>query len=327
MRDTAAVTCSAMRFGIRPLAKSAYVMPKALAWAQQSSRSYDHVLAYWGNYAGTCAYLFHRLQGLRIPFSLFVHAGIDLYHDQVYMREKLRYADNIVTCSAFNREYIKDQFPDVFNEISEKIYVHHHGLDFATLSYEPRGRLPQRVIAVGMLETYKGFDYLIRAARELISRGRNIEIELIGDGKQRDSLKDLANELGLGDRLRFRGLLRPEEVHLAMQQATILVHPSNGLNDGVPNVIKEAMAVGTPVVASDVAGIPELLGNGQYGMLVPTRDTTALANAMEILLTDDALRRRFADAARQHVETNFDLWRAGELLADRLRSSVRLNRN
>ena len=90
-------------------------------------------------------------------------------------------------------------------------------------------------------------------------RGIDSEIELLGDGEEEGSLKTLANELKISEMVRFKGWVRPEEVQMAMRQATVLVHPSSRLWDGVPNVIKEAMAVGTPVIASSVAGIPEVI--------------------------------------------------------------------
>ena len=324
IRDVAAVSASAIKFGVGPVAKSAYVFMKALSWAQRAGRDYDHVLAYWGNYAGTCAYIFHRLLRQEIPFSIFLHAGIDLYENQVYLRQKLLYADNIITCSKFNRQFLHDRFSDVFPVISEKIHVHQHGLDFTQFLYEPEDRLPRRILGVGSLEKYKGFEYLLLSAAELIRRGVKVEVELVGDGKEEQALKNLAKKLAILDNVKFRGWLHPEEVRKAMRNATALVHPSPDLGDGVPNVIKEAMALGTPVIASSVAGIPELLANGRNGILVPAKDVKALAHSIETILSQEQLRRTYAKAARKHAEKEFDLWRAGRCLADLLSSTTRL---
>jgi glycosyltransferase involved in cell wall biosynthesis len=324
LRDTAAVGASAARFGREPVMKSGYVLLKAWAWARDYRDDYDHVLAYWGNYAGTCAYVFHRLLNRNMPFSLFLHAGIDLYQSQIYLREKLLYADNIITCSKFNQKFLSDKFSEIFHLISDKIYLHFHGLDFSDFVYEQENRLPERILAVGSLETYKGFDYLLRACHELRTRGIYNEVEFVGDGEEADSLKTLAEKLQISENVRFRGWLHHEEVRRAMRQATVLVHPSPELGDGVPNVIKEAMALGTPVIASNVAGIPELLENGRNGMLVPPKDVRMLANAIETLLADGGLRRKYADAARKYVEHNFDLWRSGRCLADLLYATRRV---
>jgi len=325
IRDAFAVSASAIKFGAGPLAKSGYVFMKAWTWALRTCYDYDHVLAYWGNYAGTCAYMFHRLLRREIPFSIFVHAGIDLYENQVYLRQKLLYADNIITCSKFNRQFLHDRFSDVFPRIKDKIYIHQHGLDFTQFLYEPDDRLPRRVLGVGSLEKYKGFEYLILSAHELIRRGVNVEVELVGDGKEEEALKRLANKLHIAENVKFRGWLHSEEVRKAMRNATVLVHPSPDLGDGVPNVIKEAMALGTPVIASSVAGIPELLDNGRNGILVPAKDVKALANSIETILSQGQLRRTYANAARRHAEKEFDLWRAGRCLANLLSSTTRLN--
>ena len=96
-----------------------------------------------------------------------------------------------------------------------------------------------------------------------------------------------------------------------------------GLGDAVPTVIKESMALGTPVVASNVAGIPELLDGGRCGMLVPPQNVEALADAIKTLLANTAMRRTYADAARKYAEEQFDLWRNGRRLARVLRSTKR----
>jgi colanic acid/amylovoran biosynthesis glycosyltransferase len=324
LQDVTAISASAAKFGIRPLAKTVYVLLKGWTWAQAHPANYDHILAYWGNYSATCAYVYDRLASPRTPFSIFLHAGMDLYRTPIYMRQKLLYAENIITCSEFNRRFIYDHFSDISPLISDKIYVHHHGLDFREFLYEPDDRPARKIIGVGRLERPKGFNYLLLAAHELSQRGIKIEVELIGDGKETDALRALADTLRITDNVRFRGWLTPDEARIAMRQATALVHPSPDLGDGMPNVIKEAMALGTPVIASNVAGIPELLDSGGCGILVPPKDVKALADAIETLLANKAMRRKFADAARQHAEKKFDLWQNGQRLANLLSSTTRL---
>jgi colanic acid/amylovoran biosynthesis glycosyltransferase len=324
LRDAAAISTSAMKFGVGPLAKTVYALLEAWAWAQENRAKYDHILAYWGHYPATCAYVYHHLTAPHIPFSIFVHAGMDLYGDPLYMRQKLLYADNIITCCEFNIEFIHNRFQNIFHSIQDKLYVHHHGLDFGEFPYEPDARPPRRVIAVGRLEKQKGFNYLLSAAHQLLRQNIDIEVELIGEGDESDALRAMTRELQITDKVRFRGWLTFDEVRNAMRQATIMAHPSPDLGDGVPNVIKEAIALGTPVIASNVAGIPELLDNGRCGMLVPPRDIKGLADAIKTLLSNEAMRRKYADAARKHAEQKYDLWRNGQHLAERLYSTTRL---
>jgi glycosyltransferase involved in cell wall biosynthesis len=326
LQDTAAISASVAKFGVAPLAKTAYVLLEAWVWAQEHFTNYDHILAYWGNYSATCAYVYHRLTAPEIPFSIFLHAGVDLYRNPLYMRQKLLYADNIITCSEFNIQFIHDRFQDIFHLLEDKTYVHHHGLDFREFSYEPADRSSRRVIAVGRLVKQKGFDYLLHAVHELQCQGINVEVELVGEGSESAALRALADELQITDKVRFRGWLASDEVQNAIRQATIMAHPSADLGDGVPNVIKEAMALGTPVVASNVAGIPELLDHSRCGMLVPPRDVKALADAIQKLLANETMRHRYAQAARAHAEKKYDLWRNGQRLAALLSSTIRLKR-
>jgi glycosyltransferase involved in cell wall biosynthesis len=321
--DSAFIGASAIRYGMGPSVKSIYVALKAGVWAQQYSDTYDHVLAYWGNYVGTSAYIYHRLCASKKPFSLFLHARVDLYKDPIYLRQKLLYADRIITCCDFNREYILQQFPDVVHEIRDKIFVHYHGVNFDELPMKADNRSPGKIIAVGRFVEHKGFDYVLRAARLLKDRGVNVEVELVGDGEEAAYLRSLAADLNLGDKVKFAGWLAADEVPEAIRRAMVLVHPSPEIGDGVPNVIKEAMAVGTPVIGSTVAGIPELLDNGNCGMLVPPKDSTVLADAIQTMVIDDALREKYALAARRRAEQKFDLWQNGRRLAGALATAVR----
>lgn len=323
LRDSCAIRASAIRYGLKPVLKSEYTFLKAWAWAQEQGDRYDHVLAYWGNYSASCAYLFHRLMARTVPFSMFLHAGTDLYRDQVFLRQKLLYADHVFVVCDFNRQFIKARYPDIYSRLEEKIHVYHLGLDLTEFSYRVDGRKPRTILAVGSLEKIKGFDYLISAVAELTRRGVDVELELVGDGPEREHLVELATRHGIASRVAFRGFLNFEAVRRAMAEATMLVHPSPSLGDAVPTVIKEAMAIGTPVVATRVAGIPELVDDGRCGVLVPAKDVSALADGIARLLDDPVLQRHYATAGRRYVEEKFDLWRNGSALAVQLKCTAR----
>jgi glycosyltransferase involved in cell wall biosynthesis len=318
VRAAAAISASALRYGPLPLLKSLYVLPKAWAWAVERGDQYDQILAYWGNYAGTAAYLFHRLTGGRIPLTLWLHAGTDLYLRPVYLRQKLNDADGVITCCEFNRTFIEQHYGDRVPGIAERIHVCYHGLDLREFPFHPGGRPAARLLAVGRLAPDKGFANLLRAARLLVDRGHEVEVQVVGDGPERGALQQLAGALGIAERVHFRGWVRFDEVRRAMSEATLLVHPSDRLGDGLPNVLREAMALGTPVIASRIAGIPEALDDGRCGVLVPPGDVPALVDAIALLLSDPGLRQGLARRARQWTELNFDMWRNGARLAEHL---------
>jgi glycosyltransferase involved in cell wall biosynthesis len=313
---------SGARFGVVPAIKTALSAAKARAWAEAHCGRFDHVLAYWGNYAATAACLFHQVAAPRAPFTMFLHAGVDLYRQRVYMREKLRYADNIIVVCDFNRRFLAETYPDLAPELAPKLHVHRLGLDLDALAFrELRPKTPT-ILAVGRFDRRKGFDVLLTAARRLSGRA-SFRLVLAGDGPEASRLEALARRLGIADRVEFPGWLTFDQVRQAMGEAWLLVHPSSGLGDAVPTVIKEAMAVGTPVVASRVAGIPELLDAGQCGVLVPPRNVEALSSAILTLLESPEARRDMAARARAFAELNFDAGGNCERLGERLRASVR----
>ena len=320
-RDALSVLRAAARYGPMQVAKTAYALPKAWAWAAQYTHRYDHVLAYWGNYAGTIAYAFHRLAAPQLPFSIWLHAGTDLYRSPAFMREKLAYADNVVTCCEFNQSYILEHFGDVPG-LQSKVHVCHHGLNLDEFPFQLEGRASHTLLAVGRLSKLKGFDYLVRAAQVLRAQGLPITVEFVGDGDERAALQSLAAELGIAEHVDFRGWQPFVGVREAMNRATMVVHPSDGLGDGLPNVVREAMALGAPVVASDVAGIPDALRDG-CGVLVPPRDVYALAGEIARLLRHPEERRAIAVRARKRTEEKYDLWRNGARLAQLLQNTRR----
>jgi glycosyltransferase involved in cell wall biosynthesis len=323
LRTAAAVGAAAVPFGASAVVKSLYVLPKAWGWAAEHADRYDHVLAYWGNYAATAARLFRRLIERPVPLSVWLHAGTDLYFRPVYLREKLRDADSVITCCEFNRNYITERYGASVPGLAERIHVCYHGLDLTAFPFRPDGRPPARLLAVGRLARDKGFALVLRAARIVSDRGHPVEVEIVGDGPELPALRRLADSLGIAPRVRFRGWVRFDAVRRAMSEATVLVHPSDRLGDGLPNVLREAMALGTPVIASRIAGIPEALDGG-CGVLVPPGDVGALADAIGQLLDDPARRLELARRARQRTEQKFDVWRNGARLAEHLGATRRL---
>lgn len=324
--DLFSIFSSAISFGHMPVIKSLYAVVKGWGWAHATRRErFDHVLAYWGNYAATSAYIFHRLRNEKAPFSTFLHAGTDLYRDQVFLKQKLVYAKHVIVVCDFNRSFIRNLYPIDYQRIADKIHLHHLGLDFSEFPFAPANRPDNCIVGVGSLTKNKGFDYLLHAAHALLEKGIKVNVILVGDGEERQVLQGLARKLDIAEYVSFLGWQSFDSVKEIMLGATVLVHPSSGLGDAVPTVIKEALALGTPVVASNVAGIPELLDDGCCGILVPPQDIQSLADGIKKIIEDKKLRLAYAQAGRLHAERKFDRLKNGQILSDMLKTSSGYN--
>lgn len=168
---------------------------------------------------------------------------------------------------------------------------------------------PVRIAAVGRLVEKKGFSDALKALTDLRERGIDAVLDLVGDGPLMPVLRDRAEELGLSPSVTFHGALTSPKVAQILAGSDIFVAPSvtssTGDQDGIANSIKEAMAVGLPVVTTRHGGIPELVVDGDTGFLVPEHAPELLAERMERLARDVDLRRRFSVAGRSEVEARF----------------------
>jgi glycosyltransferase involved in cell wall biosynthesis len=162
----------------------------------------------------------------------------------------------------------------------------------ASLQLEPQDLV---VGYVGRLHPEKGVHHLVEAAPAILAAEPRARLLLVGDGPQRAELEQRVAELGLGERVSLRGF--EADVASMLSVLDVAVFPS--LTEGFPNVVLEAMAVGKPVVASDVEGIAELLDQGETGLLVPPADPPALASAVLRLLAQPEERARLAANARR----------------------------
>jgi L-malate glycosyltransferase len=159
------------------------------------------------------------------------------------------------------------------------------------------------VTCVARLEPEKAIDDLIRAVAVLRPTYPRIALLIAGDGPEKNRLRDLSVHLGLGDSVRLLG--RRDDVGALLTSSDAFCLPSH--YEGLPVSILEALAAGTPVVATKVGGIPGLLDDGETAVLVPPGDVTALSGALEKLLGDEVMRRRLAQAGRELVEQHYSI--------------------
>ncbi|MEF8817243.1 MAG: glycosyltransferase [Salinibacter sp.] len=193
----------------------------------------------------------------------------------------------------------------------EAIEVWSHGVDLDRFRpVEHENEVPS-VVMVGRFTEKKGHVYALRAFANTLGAGHAAHLTLIGDGAREGRCRALVRDLGIGDRVTFAGVRPPAEVAGRLARADVALVPSvvarNHDREGSPTVAKEAGACGVPVVATCHAGLPEIVDDGETGLLVPERNVEALTDALGRLLDDAALRRRLGQAAREKMEREFEL--------------------
>lgn len=169
---------------------------------------------------------------------------------------------------------------------------------------------PIRILGLGRFAEKKGFADSVRVIAALVSTGHDVRFDLYGDGRERSALEHLAHELGIADRVILHGRLPHAEVVTAYANCHLFLSTNrmaaNGDCEGIPNTVKEAMAMGLPVVATRHSGTPELISDGVEGLLAEEGDIAGLTAACRRLIDDRELALRCAQAARHKVEMHFD---------------------
>ena len=267
----------------------------------------DHVHVHFANRAAHTALFLKEISG--IPFSVTAH-GQDFMKDlgsDDLLREICAAAEFVAAETDYSRELICQRCPDS----AAKIHRVYNGIDlehFPTPAQGTTNPVP-RIISVGRLVPFKGFEYLVDTCAELARRGFDFVCHIVGDGPLRDRLGAKIDMLNLSSRINLLGSLSQRAVLEKIQAADIFalasVIDAQGASDVFPTVILEAMASARPVVSTRLAGIPELVVDGETGVLVSPGDTAALTCALEQLLRDPELRLRFGRAGRARIEQHF----------------------
>ena len=251
-----------------------------------------------------------------IPFSFTAHAK-DIYLKALnpgqLLQRKMRRAEFLVTCTGANEAYLKALAPE--GTLIHRIY---HGLDTQLFSEVGHGSMATGkgdmpvVLSVGRLVEKKGFEYLISACALLKAKGLQFRCQIVGGGDDDYalSLTNLIKDSGLQETVVLHGAVTQEELRDIYQQATVFALPclvvDNGDRDGIPNVLVEAMAMQVTVISTDISGIPELIDDSVTGLLIPEKNAAAMADAIEKLLFDPALRQQLSAAGRTRVCKDFD---------------------
>ncbi|HET7048941.1 MAG TPA: glycosyltransferase family 4 protein [Solirubrobacteraceae bacterium] len=296
---------------------------QAVALSDHVSAAPDvrHLHAHYAHGSTTVAWLVSQITGL--PFSFTAHAK-DVYSEDLnpagLLRRKLLAARFAVTCTEAGAKHMRRLAPEA------RIHVVYHGLvedlsqalDDGARTARPNGAM--RMLGVGRLVAKKGFDTFVDACAALQSDGVPFEATIAGpDGPYGRVVRELIVARGLEDRIHLAGAMSQDELLSEYVRADAFCLPCRIVGsdrDGIPNVLVEAMAAGTPVVSTCISGIPELIKPGVNGLLVPPDDPVALAGALRTLHTDPAFAARLASAGRATVRERFDGERLAQQLAD-----------
>jgi glycosyltransferase involved in cell wall biosynthesis len=288
------------------------VTPKALAAAWRlRGLGVEHLHAQFANQTADCAAIAGQVAGL--PFSFTAHA-YDIYSEAPRQRNatldwKLAHAARVFTVSDYGRALLGARLPETARGRVSTVYV---GIPIDLFRPEP---LPAddhglQLICVARFQEKKGLDTLLDACALLRDRGVRFHLTLIGDGPEKPALEAQLERLALHEVVSLPGPMPQEAVARAMVRAHCCVMPCRrdrtGDMDGIPTVFMEALATGRPVVSCAVSGVPELVRDGDTGLIVPPNDPVALADAIARLAADPALRVRLGAQGRALVERQHD---------------------
>lgn len=205
-------------------------------------------------------------------------------------RNLVKYSDKILTNSRFtsastHKIYARDSF------------VVHPGVD--TSSFTPSEDKDNFIFAIGRLTKFKRFDILLRA----MAQSKNLHLYIGGDGEEKENLVTLSKELGTTDNVTFLGKLPEDKLNYYYAKAKAVIFPTGNEPFGI--VPLEAMASGTPVIATETGGVVETVIDGETGFLIKPNDVNVLVSKIEYLLTNNELCAQMSKNARKHAEENF----------------------
>lgn len=289
------------------LVRTLALFPKSVHLGERlAAEGIEHLHAHFATYPATAAWAASRLFDLSFSFTVHAH---DLFVERALLEPKVAAARFVRVISRFNRDFLARLYP----EHEQKVEVIHVGIAPARYAgaKSVRKEARNRLLCVAALKPYKGIPVLLEACQELVRRGRDFVCEVVGEGPQRRALEREIRRRGLEGRVRLLGARPQGEVRALLARADLFVLPSvvarDGQMEGIPVVLMEALASRRPVVSTRISGIPELVEDGETGLLVEPGDPPALAAAITRLLDDRELAARLAEAGRSRVEREFRL--------------------
>jgi len=305
----------------------------AIVWSRRAvtlARRHNTRFVYCANLkpAGYPAYWVH--QRTRIPYGILLCGG-DLLSEQIKYRHSsfkrrvgrtlLGNAAALIAISRWAANLAHTVLEQIgVRDRDRRIHVVPLGTDpqrfrpgLDATAVRERYQLPTRdrwLLTVARLEPHKGVDTVLRALPAILARAPDARYAVAGDGYDRDRLKQLAQQLGVADRVRFLGQVSEHDLPALYNAATLYVgasRRSEGMDvEGFGISFTEASASGLPIVGGDSAGVPDAVRDGETGFLVPPENAAALAAAVTRLLADPDLAGRIGGAGRRAAETHYN---------------------
>jgi colanic acid/amylovoran biosynthesis glycosyltransferase len=307
---------STRRPGIRGLAyQLAYFLEAVLVAERVRKNDIHHLHNHIGDQSATVTMLAACLAG--IGYSITFH-GWPVFFDAKYSRikEKVRAARFTRSISYFCRSQLM-----MFSEFDDPtpFKIVHCGLDLAKYTYRPPRNEVKTLFCAARLSPEKGHTVTLHALKLLLDRGYELDLRLAGDGASRKRLQRLVEDLKITHRVHFLGHLTEEQVIDELRACDVFVLSS--FVEGVPVAAMEAMAMGVPVIATNIAGTSELIEDGKTGLLVRPADSEVLADAITRMVADYEFRLLAAERGRRKVFDEFDLEREAAKLNEYLLES------
>jgi glycosyltransferase involved in cell wall biosynthesis len=272
-------------------------------------RGVRHLHNHFANSAATVGLLATRMIGIGWSFTMHGISETD-YPAGLMLGRKIEAARFVACVSYFGRaQGMRLVAPGHWT----KMHVVRCGLPFDRLPPRKSDGNGRTLICVGRLSPEKGQAGLLEAFAEVCGRHQDLKLRLVGNGPDRQALEALAAGLGIADRVTFLGRMTETDTLAEIARSDSLVLPS--FMEGLPIVLMEAMALGVPVVASRIAGIPELVEDGTCGLLFTPSRWDELARCMERLLIDKALRDSIAEQGMRKVVEEFDVQQSAKTMA------------
>ncbi len=198
-----------------------------------------------------------------------------------------------------------------FGCLEEKIKIHYASIDLDLFQFKQRSLKTDRIefVTLARLVEKKGLFYMILAISEILRKYSDATCYVIGNGKQKQELEELARKCDPRGRIQFLGSMTHDKILEYLYRSDIFILPSvtaiDGDQEAIPSVLKEAMATGMPVISTYHGGIPELISDGRTGFLVQERDVEGLTEKINYAINNPQLCREMGKVARIFVEENF----------------------